>query len=821
LIEAAPSDLVDRLVAEMTAAWRQGDRRSVESYLDRHPEVRDHPEEAIRLVYEEVCLRQEFGPEVAADELARRFPQWADELAVLLDCHRLMQTRQSPPAFPGVGESLGDFRIVAELGRGGHGRVFLASQPALADRPVVLKVTPSRAREHLSLARLQHTHIIPLHAVYDFPTRNLRALCMPFLGGATLASVLELMSDQPMTRRTGQSLLGALDAAQNAVPVRVPGRGGYLQALAGASYVEAVCWLGACLADGLQYAHERGLVHFDLKPSNVLLAADAQPLLLDFHLALRPLQAGLAAPEWLGGTPRYMSPEQASACEAARRGRPIPVAVDGRSDLYSLGQLLYDALAGRDETAGSALPPLHRCNPQVSTGLSDIIHKCLAARPGNRYSDAAALAKDLRRHLAHQALEGVPNRDPRERWRKWRRRRPNVPLWTGLLLALAAAGVVVTAGAVDRYREAQGALTEGQEQIQRGAFSEALHTLARGKARAQGIPGAARLVESLDDQARLARRAQAVLDLHAVAESLRFLAGADLHTTGDLRALDAQCRKAWESRNLVVDREGASLAGTDEQVQADLLDLALFWADLIRRLAGQDGQSDSRAQVEAILAEAKELLGPSAALTRERQLLAGEVAVPSTPATGRLASWERVALAQSLLRSGDLERAAEELERATEQRPQDFWANFSRGVCAYKREKYADAVHNFGVAVALAPASAECYYNRALAYEACDDKTRALRDYDHALALAPHLGAAALNRGALHYKEGRYAEARSDLEAALRWGAEPAAVYYNLALVHIALQDPAAARQDLKQTLSHNPAHAQALSLQAKLGRQK
>ena len=125
------------------------------------------------------------------------------------------------------------------------------------------------------------------------------------------------------------------------------------------------------------------------------------------------------------------------------------------------------------------------------------------------------------------------------------------------------------------------------------------------------------------------------------------------------------------------------------------------------------------------------------------------------------------------------------------------------------------------MAVALAPASAECYYNRALAYEACDDKTHALRDYDRALALAPHLGAAALNRGALHYKEGRYPEARSDLEAALRWGAEPAAVYYNLALVHIALQDPAAARQDLKQTLSHNPAHAQALSLQAKLDRQK
>ena len=312
---------------------------------------------------------------------------------------------------------------------------------------------------------------------------------MPFLGGATLASVLARMGDQPMTNRTGQSLLDALDAAQNEVPLRVPGRSGYLRALAGASYVEAVCWLGACLADGLQYAHERGLVHLDVKPSNVLLAADAQPLLLDFHLALHPLSAGLAAPEWLGGTPQYMSPEQAHACEAARRGRSIPEAVDGRSDLYSLGRLLYFALCGRED--GPVLP-LDRCNPQVSAGLSDIVHKCLEARPEDRYPDAASVAKDLRRHLAHLPLEGVPNRDPRERWRKWRRRRPNAALWMGLLLALAGAGAMVVAGAVDRYREAQGALTEGQEQMQRRAYPEALHTLARarrGRRESQAQPG--------------------------------------------------------------------------------------------------------------------------------------------------------------------------------------------------------------------------------------------------------------------------------------------------------------------------------------------
>src|SRR5206468_1460352 len=196
-----------------------GARRPAAEFLQRHPELVGDAEEAVRLIYEEVCLRQERGEQIAADELARRFPQWADELSVLLDCHRLMQTPPAAPLFPGVGELLGDLQLVAELGRGKHGRVYLATQTALADRPVVLKITPRRAQEHLSLARLQHTHIIPLYAINDFPDRNLRALCMPFLGGATLARVLEFLHGQPATQRTGRSLTDALEARQKEAPL--------------------------------------------------------------------------------------------------------------------------------------------------------------------------------------------------------------------------------------------------------------------------------------------------------------------------------------------------------------------------------------------------------------------------------------------------------------------------------------------------------------------------------------------------------------------------------------------------------------------------
>src|SRR5262245_12617412 len=198
------------------------------------------------------------------------------------------------------------------------------------------------------------------------------------------------MRPVPPERRTGRTLIDALDRTGEGLPPAV--RPGPRDAMARAGYAEAIARIGACLAEALHYAHERGLLHLDLKPSNVLLAADGQPLLLDFHLAHRPLEAGRSAPEGLGGTPGYMSPEQDAACAAAGRGQPVPAAVDHRSDVYSLGRLLSEALGGRGAIERRPLPPLDRCNPRVSRGLSDIVHRCLAASPDRRYPDAAALA---------------------------------------------------------------------------------------------------------------------------------------------------------------------------------------------------------------------------------------------------------------------------------------------------------------------------------------------------------------------------------------------------------------------------------------------
>src|SRR5262249_11707984 len=155
------------------------------------------------------------------------------------------------PVFPRIGDVWGDCYVLAELGRGAHGRVFLASQPALADRPVVLKLTPCRGREHLSLARLQHTGIVPLFFARDDPARNLRTLCMPYFGGVTLAQLLEALRGIAPEGRTGEHIMQVLDQAQEAAPVKLPLKSPFRLVLGKINFMQAICWIGAGLADAL------------------------------------------------------------------------------------------------------------------------------------------------------------------------------------------------------------------------------------------------------------------------------------------------------------------------------------------------------------------------------------------------------------------------------------------------------------------------------------------------------------------------------------------------------------------------------------------
>jgi serine/threonine protein kinase/tetratricopeptide (TPR) repeat protein len=737
-------------------------------------------------------------------------------------------------SFPAVGERLGAFQLLAQLGQGARGRVFLAAQSFLADRQVVVKLTPSDGREHLSLARLQHTHIVPLYSIEEDAERRLRALCMPFFGGASLAQLLEGMRSLPVRERTGRDLLEILDRpVQEASTPDTEGplgEGGRRRGpnpsrrlLSESSYADAICWMGACLADALAYAHERGLVHLDLKPSNILVTADGKPMLLDFHLAHEPIRAGGPIPEWLGGTPGYMSPEQERALEAVRRRQTVTQPVDGRSDIYSLGLVLYEALAG--DVPKRLKPPLRSWNPAVPVGLSDVIGECVRRDPRNRYPSARDLADDLRRHLDHYPLRGVRNRSLSERWRKWRQRRPHAlrvaTLAVLALFALAAAAAVAFWHLDVETKQAQTALADARQALAERRFQTALEACDRGIGIANQLFDN-RLSLALQESRLEARRGQAVEDLHQVADRLRFHYATPLLSSAEQQHLDNACRRVWQQRASL----GQLLPRADDQVHLpdlakDLLDVVILWADLRVRNAPEDRRHQERRQAVALLEEAQRQFGQSAILDyfrRRHAALAPEgVPLPGGDQLARFTAWEHYALGRALLADRRFGTADWEFRQALVSEPRGLWPNFYHGVCCYRLGQFEESALAFSTCLPLASDPAQCFYNRALALAGAGNNDKALADLDSCLKFSPRLGVAWFERGKLNYRLKRFPAAIHDFGQALDRGAEPGEVHYCLARVQLARGDRPRAYESAQQALRYAPGDADIRAFVAQL----
>lgn len=336
---------------------------------------------------------------------------------------------------PGCPEWFGTYRLLSVLGHGGMGIVYRALQQS-PPREVALKVLqPGRAdARHLerfrfeveALGRLQHPGIATIH---DAGTFDLGAGPQPYLA---------------MERVDGLPLLGHVERARLGINARVE--------------------LLARIADAIQHAHQRGIVHRDLKPANVLVDGSGQPKVVDFGIAAAKA-AGDAEPtvgsvrsEALGTLP-YMSPEQFSAANT----------VDTRTDVYSLGVVAFELLAGRlplrldglsHERAGrfvaDEIPPdLATLDASIGADLAAIVAKALAKTPERRYASAGDFAADLRRFLAHEPVEA----NPPGGWRRLRlfarRHRTLVAGAASTMLALLI-GLAATTRALGEARMARG-----------------------------------------------------------------------------------------------------------------------------------------------------------------------------------------------------------------------------------------------------------------------------------------------------------------------------------------------------------------------------
>jgi tetratricopeptide (TPR) repeat protein len=334
--------------------------------------------------------------------------------------------------------------------------------------------------------------------------------------------------------------------------------------------------------------------------------------------------------------------------------------------------------------------------------------------------------------------------------------------------AVLAATCAVAVGAVthvsDRIHAARAALADGRVQAAKGEWDLAAGTLRRGLAAVQSLPLQGDLVGELErrlaqaDVGRAAAdQASAAAELHRLADRARFLYGVDPFPSAGMPDLVAGCRAFWNDRERVVARlrptKGADL---EPAVRADLIDIAICWADCAGRemeigpspseegnLAGARARTKPAAL--AILDEAEALVGPGPVLDLERGLH-GATNPNNTLAPASQTAWEHYAVGRALLRTGNRDGAAVDIDRAVQMEPQGLWPNFYQGVCAYRRGQCVDAVTAFGVCIGAAPDAAGCYYNRALAFAALGRTDSALRDYDQALRLNSTLASPALEK---------------------------------------------------------------------------
>jgi len=460
------------ILDELTAAWERGEESPVEEYLDRlNP---SDNRRAVELIYREFCLAEAAGKQPQRSQYLLRFPQHREALDRVLGLHdlcspsllgRWVDSTCEGGDLPCEGDEIGPYVLRRELGRGSFARVFLAEQSNLENRLVVVKIASRQTREPWLLARVRHAHIVEIvsHTVVDDGAFQL--ICMPFWGGGTLTAVLAAQRQRHRRPTSGRDLLVDLDAvAAPEYPTVHPARPAR-EILAGLTYDQALAWVGARLAEALDHAFSRDVAHGDVKPSNILLSADGNPMLLDFNLARE--SSPVNSSEWKsdrGGTLAYMAPERLHAMAAVdstsldsqagpgenksgagQVGRPSASAeMDGgepddapqRADIYALGMVLLEALTGRkpEQLALPAEPPLKERASWFKTvaniyaaararsaheaildaeaargwtmapGLRVILEHCLDPRPDGRYRRAWELAEDLDRWRTNRPL---------------------------------------------------------------------------------------------------------------------------------------------------------------------------------------------------------------------------------------------------------------------------------------------------------------------------------------------------------------------------------------------------------------------------------
>lgn len=687
-----------RACAELHSGLRSKSAR-VEQFLSDYPAIAAEPDHAIELIFSEFVTRESLGEQPEPHEYYTRFPQFRERLERLFQVDDLLKVDDPPTAVDrlladrdGVSEKIGVHEIREELGRGGVGVVYRAYHPVLK-REVALKVLRAGAladerdrqrfrREAELAARLQHPNIVP---VYEVGEHNGE----PYL-------VMELLGGGSLRQQLANHPLPAADAAR----------------------------LLVTLARAVQHAHDRNVIHRDLKPGNVLiedssLGKSAIPKIADFGLATVFESDRSDHPSGLVvGTASYMAPEQA----AGKRGWATPAV-----DVYALGAIFYECLTGRPPFLGDSdvdtlhqvmhewpLPP-RQLQPKTPCDLDTICLKCLHKDPSRRYGQAGELADDLQRFLDGQPIVARPAGWMERTW-KWAKRRPTA----AALITVSLVALATVVGLVSHYTsDLRTAWTEANSQKSRAEQNEkaALDALAaaseqRDQTR-QAVDALSQLTDAaFGEQPRLAAKHEQVVA--KVVEQYEKLANSDANDPAARQAAGQAHLRAGRLQKLLgrlddADRSlTAAIASFEKSVDDSGLADALIARAILRSGRGRpvDGIADYDAARTAIDRLMK--ADPANATYPVRW---AEIAID----TGT----QRVRMNQFREAVAEIERIQGLLDQRLVQSPGDTAAQLQKAKCerlvgfaAQRQGRSKDAEHSFRRALEWLPAGGEWHSYR-------------------------------------------------------------------------------------------------------------
>ena len=479
--------LPELVKVDLEYRWQYGRTpRRVEEYVADFPTLGPVSQLRTDLIHEELQVRMQAGDRVTEAEIRRRFPQQATSLCELVGgmavtgsptcTYYASTTKRSGEGAAGSGEkgstpsrleeefelnfepgqTIDDFQLLTELGHGAFAQVFLARQISM-ERLVALKISRHTGSEPQTLAQLDHSHVVRVFDQRVAVSPPARLLYMEVVPGGTLFDVVKRVRGTPQKQRTGQLLLDVVDEHLGASGAARPDGSTHRQWLSETSWPLVVCRLGAQLAEGLAYAHSRGVLHRDIKPANVLLSAEGLPKLADFNVSYNGGRADEDPAEAFGGSLAYMSPEQLQACHPVLGGSPQMVR--DQSDVYSLGIVLWELLCGLrafddGPSEGGTLAQIQRmidrrhyadfhelCRAlpiDCPESLRQVLIKCLAPRKSERYQTAAEVAQALRLCLNPQTWKLM--QEPRSLLTKFMISFPILTVIVAALLPNALAG---------------------------------------------------------------------------------------------------------------------------------------------------------------------------------------------------------------------------------------------------------------------------------------------------------------------------------------------------------------------------------------------